>query len=382
MGRTILLGSGKGNAFIHPMNQKAKRCFVFEERLVPDGMEDRLCRRRFMNIALILPPVGPARGNRTTVLRWARGMESLGHEVNCAEPSECSRIRRADLVHGHHALHTGLSAVALGQCFSAPVVISLGGTELYDERENAAAQSMGEIFRQVQGVLIPHEAQADRLRQLVESIPPTFVVPRGVKSSSQGKSHLSPSGFRVLMIGAIRPVKGQLEVLRVLAGIRDLPTGFSLLIRGAVADSDYGQKVSHLASQLDFVEIEEPISSTGMEAVYARSHALLNYSHHEGASNAILEAWAAGLPLAASDVPGNRELLRGAPDAVARLLRPGDRDALSAWFEELSLDSLGKHESRSRQARAYVQERHSLEQEMEALLRAYTDTLLRSEVGE
>ncbi len=119
-----------------------------------------------------------------------------------------------------------------------------------------------------------------------------------------------------------------------------------------------------------------------MEAVYARSHALLNYSHHEGASNAILEAWAAGLPLAASDVPGNRELLRGAPDAVTRLLRPGDRDALSAWFEELSLDSLGKHESRSRQARAYVQERHSLEQEMEALLRAYTDTLLRSEVGE
>lgn len=355
---------------------------MFEERLVPGGMEDKLCRRRFMNIALILPPVGPARGNRTTVLRWARGMESLGHEVSCSEPSECSKVQRADLVHGHHALHTGLSAVALGQYFSAPVIISLGGTELYDEGETAAARSMGEVFRQVQGVLIPHEAQADRLRRLVESIPPTFVVPRGVKSISQEKSRPSRSGFQVLMIGAIRPVKGQLEVLRALAGIRDLPSGFSLVIRGAVADSDYGQKVNHLASKLDFVEIEEPVLSTGIEAVYARSHALLNYSHHEGASNAILEAWAAGLPVAASDVPGNRELLRGAPDAVARLLRPGDRGALSAWFEELSIDSLEKQESRSRQARAYVQERHSLEQEMEALLRAYTDTLLRSEVGE
>jgi len=56
-------------------------------------------------------------------------------------------------------------------------------------------------------------------------------------------------------------------------------------------------------------------------------------SHQEGMSLALLEAMAAGLPIVATDIPGNRDLL--AADRHALLVPPGDPAALAAAIGRL-----------------------------------------------
>jgi glycosyltransferase involved in cell wall biosynthesis len=56
----------------------------------------------------------------------------------------------------------------------------------------------------------------------------------------------------------------------------------------------------------------------------------------EGCSNAVLEMMGSGLPVAASDVPGIREVL--GPDAGALLVPPGDADRLGSALGRLCAD--------------------------------------------
>ena len=59
-------------------------------------------------------------------------------------------------------------------------------------------------------------------------------------------------------------------------------------------------------------------------------------SEYEGQSNAVLEAMSAGLPVIASDIPGNRDLV--IPDQTGYLTPLGDRAAFARWTQELLED--------------------------------------------
>lgn len=75
-----------------------------------------------------------------------------------------------------------------------------------------------------------------------------------------------------------------------------------------------------------------------------------NGSHYEGQSNSILEAMVAGVPVIASDIPGNRDLIEH--QASGLLFRPGD----SAQLAQLSNDLLNQPD-RCRQLATAARER-------------------------
>ncbi len=60
-------------------------------------------------------------------------------------------------------------------------------------------------------------------------------------------------------------------------------------------------------------------------------------SGYEGQSNAILEAMSAGLPVIATDIPGNRDLV--VPNQTGYLVPVGDRAAFARWTNVLLNDS-------------------------------------------
>lgn len=73
------------------------------------------------------------------------------------------------------------------------------------------------------------------------------------------------------------------------------------------------------------------------EALLAEADAYLSTSRWEGLPLAILEAWRAGVPVVASDVVGNRDLIE---DGVTGLLYPeGDASAGAAAVERLRRDA-------------------------------------------
>ncbi len=88
-----------------------------------------------MRIAIVTP-AGPAlrTGNRVTALRWARRLRELGARV---QVSTQWRGEDADLLIALHASRSADSAQRwLASRPAAPLVVALGGTDVYGELAN------------------------------------------------------------------------------------------------------------------------------------------------------------------------------------------------------------------------------------------------------
>lgn len=89
-------------------------------------------------------------------------------------------------------------------------------------------------------------------------------------------------------------------------------------------------------------------------------------SDFEGQSNSIMEAMAAGLPVVASDIPPNRELITNGENGY--LVRPGDSVAFAQYADRLLADpDLANRLGEA--ARKRIIDDHSVE----AMVRAYTE---------
>ena len=78
---------------------------------------------------------------------------------------------------------------------------------------------------------------------------------------------------------------------------------------------------------------------------------LWSTSGYEGQSNAVLEAMAAGVPVVASDIPGNRNLV--VPDQTGYLAAVGHRAAFARWTNQILDDAaLARRLGRAAQERA------------------------------
>ncbi|HEX6986620.1 MAG TPA: glycosyltransferase [Planctomycetaceae bacterium] len=93
-------------------------------------------------------------------------------------------------------------------------------------------------------------------------------------------------------------------------------------------------------------------------------------SDFEGQSNSLMEAMAAGLPIIASDIPANRELIDDG--RTGYLVRPGDSVAFAQYADRLLADrDLAGRLGRA--ARDYVAERHSVPAMIEAYAALYEE---------
>jgi glycosyltransferase involved in cell wall biosynthesis len=105
-----------------------------------------------------------------------------------------------------------------------------------------------------------------------------------------------------------------------------------LLFAGAAQETH--EKIKDLADQLNLkntVHFLGPVED--VTGLLAASEIGVLISHHEGLSNSILEYMAAGIPVVATDLPGNREAL--GCDAGDIFCKPGDPDDLALRLERM-----------------------------------------------
>ena len=89
-----------------------------------------------------------------------------------------------------------------------------------------------------------------------------------------------------------------------------------------------------------------PPGSPELVAEYRLADAFVLPSRHEPFGIAVLEAWTAGVPVAASDVGGLGRLLSRYPDA-ALPFAPGDAEGLDAALERLETDAAWRQNART-----------------------------------
>ena len=162
----------------------------------------------------------------------------------------------------------------------------------------------------------------------------------------------------MLSVGRLDEEKNPLLLADVLATARASGRSWRLVVCGV------GSLEGKLARRLEDLGVAAaaelrgyvPIDA-GLRDVYREAHAFLHVSWTEGVPQVLFEAFAARLPVVATDVGGVRAVAEGA----SLLIPPGDRDAAVAALERLAAD--GELRTRLTDAGAAVVTGHTLESE-------------------
>ncbi len=177
---------------------------------------------------------------------------------------------------------------------------------------------------------------------------------------------LFPNGFlpeQALVIGTVgrlQPVKDQATLVRAFAALRDSSSGLRDRLRLVmVGDGPIRAQLQALIDELQLTDSTWlPGARDDVPALLQAMDIFVLPSLAEGISNTILEAMATGLPVLASQVGGNPELVRHGQTGA--LFAPGDVLALADLIKNYTNDPalLAQHADR---ARAIAVSEYSLE---------------------
>ncbi|MET0557136.1 MAG: glycosyltransferase [Solirubrobacterales bacterium] len=186
---------------------------------------------------------------------------------------------------------------------------------------------------------------------------------------------LAEDCFHILFPARIVPQKDPLLMVEVAAALRDRGIRFQVHILGEGELEDAVR--SHVAA-LDLGEqiLIHPPTATP-QRWYAASDAVLLTSEFEGVPAVVYEAMAMGLPVVASALPGNVELLGETYDG---LIQP--RDSVEAYVEALAMlaEDRSYKESHGRELRERALERFTLAQMAAGHAELYEEVRRRPEV--
>ncbi len=178
------------------------------------------------------------------------------------------------------------------------------------------------------------------------SIPPFHVVYNGIdvarfqegrrRPAARAELGLSEGDFVVGYVGRYHRQKSPGTLLEAIAGIRgSLPAARLLMIGDGPLEADLRRQAERLglAGRVVFFPPQNDLAR-----LYACLDVFALPSRWEGLPLVLLEAGAAGVPVVASDAPGNREVV--AHENTGLLFRPGDPQDAGRAILRLARDAL------------------------------------------
>jgi glycogen(starch) synthase len=227
-----------------------------------------------------------------------------------------SRLRAPDRPGATIAFFTipsGPAALRLSRLHQIPYVVSLRGGDVPGHVPNLGWQHLvtrplrRAVLRRATAIVANSESLAAASRSADPF--PVRVVPNGVDCDVFHPAPAVPTGnaLRLLFVGRIHPEKNLGVLLHQLAALpAETLQRFVLDIVGDGSQRHVLEAQARrlgLASQLRWLGWQ---ARPDLPCLYRGADALIIPSFYEGMSNVVLEAMASGLPVFASDVPGNR----------------------------------------------------------------------------
>jgi len=247
---------------------------------------------------------------------------------------------KPEVVLAFFGLPSGAVAWMLKDTFGIPYVVSLRGGDVPGFRpydfwlyHRIAVPLLRLIWREASAVV----ANSSGLRELAKAFDSTIdiaVVANGVDADGFSPEARSWSPSRILSVGRIVHQKGLDIALAALSGLKDLEWEWRL--------AGVGPQLPALTKAVEERDLQNRVRFLGwldmgaLRREYASANLFLFPSRHEGMPNAVLEAMASGLPVIATRIAGNEELVA---EGETGLLVPDESvDALREALKALLAD--------------------------------------------
>lgn len=227
-------------------------------------------------------------------------MEALGYPV---EVTESWSGGEAGLLIALHAYRSHQSIVAFKKQYPGrPIVLILTGTDIYRDIANHS-----EVLQSME--------MADRLVVLqssaIHSVPAHLrhkvqVIYQSVEIDVRDLA--SKEDFLVSVIGHLREEKDPFCIARSLPL---LPSDSKITVQhlGQAMNSQMNDQATHFNATIDRYQWIGEVSHADALKVLSQSRLMVISSRMEGGAHVVSEAIALGIPVIASDIPGNRGLL-------------------------------------------------------------------------
>jgi putative glycosyltransferase (TIGR04348 family) len=283
-----------------------------------------------MKISLITPaPKATRTGNRTTAVRWARLLRSLGHRVQVATRYNAAP---ADVMIALHAWRSADSVRAWRARYpQRPLIVGLGGTDIYRFQHSDPDVTLGSMrasdmlvgLHDLVSDAIPKDMH-DKLRVIYQSVPPL-------------PHRLPPlrDAFEVLVVGHLREEK---DPLRTAQAARLLPVESRIRVvhLGMAYDEQWSAAAQAEMADNPRYQWRGEVAGWSVRRAMARAPLMVLSSIMEGGANVVSEALVAGVPVLASRIDGTVGLL-GAD--YSGYFPVGDTEVLAALLHRAETDA-------------------------------------------
>ena len=220
---------------------------------------------------------------------------------------------KPDVTLAFFGLPSGAVAWLLKIALGIPYIVSLRGGDVPGFRpydfwlyHKLAMPFLHVIWRNASTVV----ANSSGLHDLAAAFDPTInipIVPNGVDAERFSMIRHNWSPPRILSVGRVVYQKGYDLALLALAELKDLDWEWRI--------AGDGPQLSSLQALIERHDLQRRVHFLGWQTAeqlkkqYAEANLLLFPSRHEGMPNAVLEAMASGLPVVATRIAGNEELV-------------------------------------------------------------------------
>jgi glycogen synthase len=247
---------------------------------------------------------------------------------------------KPDVVVAFFGLPSGAVAWALHKLHGIPYIVSLRGGDVPGFRpydfwlyHRIAVPLLHPIWRNAAAVV----ANSTGLRALARRFDSTVdivVIPNGVDVQQHPIQQREWVPARILSVGRVVHQKGLDLAMKALADLKALDWSWRIAGDGPQMPTLKQAAVTRkIADRVTFLGWQ---AGEQLQKEYAASNLFLFPSRHEGMPNAVLEAMASGLPVVASNIAGNEELV---VDGRTGILFPAeDAAALEAALRGLLTD--------------------------------------------
>jgi glycosyltransferase involved in cell wall biosynthesis len=236
---------------------------------------------------------------------------------------------------------SGAVAWLIKMIFQIPYIISLRGGDVpgfrpydFDVYHKLVAPFLRIIWKNASAVV----ANSNGLRRIAKTFDSRFeisIIPNGVDLELYKAADHDWSFPRLLSVGRIVHQKGLDLAMHALGGLKELNWEWRI-----AGDGPQMLMLQSLAQELglsDRVVFLGWQSREQMLESYKKSNVFLFPSRHEGMPNAILEAMASGLPVVATCIAGNEELV--IDGKTGYLVPPEDMEGLRDALKKILSDS-------------------------------------------